>query len=123
MATRKIVHIDEEKCSGCGECATRLRRGCDRDRRRQGPPDQRELLRRPGSLPGGVSRRTPSPIEEREADEFDEAAVSRHLSGEKAVSCPGSAPQTIVPASWSTRRVSPARLRRCRRVYPTGPCS
>ena len=27
---RKIIHIDEEKCNGCGACVHRLPRGCHR---------------------------------------------------------------------------------------------
>ena len=96
MATRKIVHIDEEKCDGCGECATACAEGAIEI------VDGKARLISESYCDGlgaclGECPQDAITIEEREADEFDEAAVDAHLSGAPAATCPGSAPRKLVP--------------------------
>ncbi len=118
---RKIIAIDEEKCDGCGQCVPSCKEGalavvggklklvseafCD------------GLGACLGECPRDAIR-----VEEREADDFDQSAVERHLAAtadpKLAVlpvlgqghaghghghSCPGSAHRTMAPAAPSAR--------------------
>ncbi|HEY5503050.1 MAG TPA: 4Fe-4S binding protein [Candidatus Anoxymicrobiaceae bacterium] len=96
MATRKIVHIDEEKCDGCGECAQACAEGAIEI------VDGKARLISESYCDGlgaclGECPQDAITIEERQADEFDEVAVEKHLSAKQPAACPGTAPQTLVP--------------------------
>lgn len=94
MATRKIVSIDEEKCDGCGQCATACAEGAIEI------IDGKAKLISESYCDGlgaclGECPQDAIIIEEREAEEFDEVAVEKHLSSEAPAACPGSAPRSI----------------------------
>ena len=91
--TRKIVRIDEEKCNGCGQCIISCAEGAlaiiDGKAKLVSEKYCDGLGNCLNCPQGAIS------IEEREADDFDEAAVEKHLERQKelkaACACPGSA--------------------------------
>lgn len=97
--TRRIIHIDKEKCNGCGLCASACHEGAIamidgkasliRDDYCDGLGD---CL--PACPTGAIT------FEEREAKEYDPEAVKKHLESKNAplpCGCPGSASQSVTP--------------------------
>jgi Pyruvate/2-oxoacid:ferredoxin oxidoreductase delta subunit len=79
MTWRKVIHIDEEKCDGCGECVTGCAEGAiaiiDGKARLVSETYCDGLGACLGQCPQGAIT-----MEEREADEFDEAKTREHLN-------------------------------------------
>jgi Fe-S-cluster-containing hydrogenase component 2 len=104
MAVRKVVEIDEEKCDGCGLCATACHEGAI-----QIVGGKAKLISESycdglgdclGECPQGAIT-----ITEREAADYDQAAVDAHLAGRapgggRAAAhggCPGAAVSAFEP--------------------------
>lgn len=105
---RKIIHIDQEKCNGCGACAKACHEGAI-----QMIEGKARLIREdycdglgdclPACPTGAIT------FEEREAAAYDHAAVQKHLaslgnaghtrSGAPAGGCPGQRAQAIQPSA------------------------
>jgi Pyruvate/2-oxoacid:ferredoxin oxidoreductase delta subunit len=100
MATRLIVHIDAEKCDGCGQCVPSCAEGAiqiiDGKARLIDERYCDGLGACLGECPQGAIT-----LEEREAPEFDEELVKAHLAGlapPRVQACPSQAPR-----QWSPR--------------------
>ncbi len=99
MAKRNMVLIDEDKCTGCGQCITGCHEGA-----LQIVDGKAKLISETycdglgaciGECPEGAIT-----VEEREAVEFDQTAVDKHLAAKKQSDeaghvCPGSAMKMI----------------------------
>lgn len=119
---RKIIHIDEEKCNGCGLCVDACHEGA-----LQLVNGKAKLVSE--SYCDGLGDCLPKcptgaiTIEEREAEAFDKEAVERHMAAEKAeempaCGCPSTHAQTFnrapaQPAAQAPQAVSELRQWPC----------
>ena len=94
---RQIIHIDTEKCNGCGACAAACHEGAI------GMADGKARLLRDDYCDGLGNCLPACPtgaitFEEREAAAYDEAAVQAHKAGAEPVhaGCPGSRAYTVL---------------------------
>jgi ferredoxin len=110
MAVRKVVHIDEEKCDGCGECVTACEEGAIQ------VIDGKARLISETYCDGlgaclGECPQDAITVEEREAEDFDEEEVRLHLEEEKSgtleCGCPGSASQVIERCELQDKKGEP----------------
>ena len=106
MAVRAIIRIDEEKCTGCGQCIPGCAEGAlqivDGKARLICEIYCDGLGACLGECPEGALT-----LEERESEAFDEQAVEEHLAKQETedplpCGCPGSAVRTIHPADVSS---------------------
>jgi Pyruvate/2-oxoacid:ferredoxin oxidoreductase delta subunit len=113
MSIRNVVNIDAEKCDGCGQCATACAEGAIEI------VDGKARLLSDSYCDGlgaclGECPQDAITIEQRDAVEFDEQAVERHLSSRTAVetpaACPGSAPQSIERCELVDKKGEPGEI-------------
>ncbi|MDO9537556.1 MAG: 4Fe-4S binding protein, partial [Thermoplasmata archaeon] len=87
MASRKIIEIDDEKCNGCGNCVTSCAEGAMEIRNGKAVIVKDSFCDGLGACIGDCPMDALHIIE-RDADDFDEVAVEKHLaSKEKTLEC------------------------------------
>ena len=101
MALRNIVKIDEAKCTGCGQCVSACAEGAIQIIDGKARLISDSYCDGLGACLGHCPEDAIS-VEQREAGEFDEAAVKQHLAqepkAEPAFVCPGLAARDFAPA-------------------------
>ncbi len=107
---RNIIHVDEEKCNGCGQCATACAEGAIRivDGKAKLVSEQYcdGLGACLGECPTGALT-----VETRESEAFDEAATEEHLTRlgrthqtQPSSGCPSAADRTFAPGEAEASR-------------------
>jgi NAD-dependent dihydropyrimidine dehydrogenase PreA subunit len=102
--TRKIIEIDEEKCDGCGNCVISCAEGALKIIDGKARVISDNLCDGLGACIGECPQDALE-IVEREADEFDEDAVEKHLENQNSTGetrpcgCPSSQIQSFAPAA------------------------
>jgi Fe-S-cluster-containing hydrogenase component 2 len=114
--TRKIIEIDESKCTGCAECVTACAEGAMQIIDGKARLVSEIYCDGLGACLGGCPEGALT-ITERESEEFDPEAVEEHLKSTSdaepvpheplACGCPSSQVQ-VFPASLLTKRAEPA---------------
>jgi ferredoxin len=120
VAVRKIIRIDEEKCDGCGDCVSSCAEGAiaviDGKARLVSETYCDGLGACLAECPQGAIT-----IEERDAADYNEVAVTTHLAQEKIArhhpahaptfsGCPGSAMRQFEPAAVSSPSAFPIEI-------------
>ncbi len=93
MVVRSIVHIDQQKCDGCGQCVPSCEEGAIRIVDGKARVVSDVYCDGLGACLGHCPQDAIS-IVRREAAEFDQAAVAQHLAREQQVPCGGGCPGT-----------------------------